>query len=319
METRLSRRRALAVIAGLGAAAAMSGANAAREPLLEWRGTALGADATLVFAAADQVRAEEAIAASLAEVERLERIFSLHLARSEICHLNEHGVLRHPSLDMRNLLLQARALHRATEGLFDPTVQVIWDRIRSGIDADRTREGRVPSHLVERIGFEHVEIDSDRIALPAGVSITLNGIAQGYITDRVADVLRQRGWRNVLIDLGETRALAGNSFDVAIGGGSTRLALRDAALASSSAAPLPVGSTGLVSHVFDPRTGTPASTRWATVSVRHASATIADALSTALLLTDTGKAGAAGRIVSRFPGTTAWFTAPGRADVVVGN
>ena len=40
-----------------------------------------------------------------------------------------------------------------------------------------------------------------------GMAVTLNGVAQGYITDRVADLLRVRGFDNVLVELGEIRAL----------------------------------------------------------------------------------------------------------------
>lgn len=41
----------------------------------EWGGTALGADATFIFADADRERAEQATEACLAEVERLEEVF----------------------------------------------------------------------------------------------------------------------------------------------------------------------------------------------------------------------------------------------------
>ena len=39
------------------------------------------------------------------------------------------------------------------------------------------------------------------------MAVTLNGIAQGYITDRVADLLRAEGLEKVMIDLGEIRTL----------------------------------------------------------------------------------------------------------------
>ena len=38
--------------------------------------------------------------------------------------------------------------------------------------------------------------------------------AQGYITDRVADLLRQEGYDHAMVELGETRAIGDNLNDV---------------------------------------------------------------------------------------------------------
>ena len=37
------------------------------------------------------------------------------------------------------------------------------------------------------------------------MAITLNGIAQGFITDRIADLLRNEGFEQAVVDLGEWR------------------------------------------------------------------------------------------------------------------
>ncbi|GLI92757.1 hypothetical protein LMG27198_17490 [Methylocystis echinoides] len=39
------------------------------------------------------------------------------------------------------------------------------------------------------------------------MALTLNGIAQGYITDRVCDLLRREGVGHTMVDMGELRAL----------------------------------------------------------------------------------------------------------------
>jgi thiamine biosynthesis lipoprotein len=41
-----------------------------------------------------------------------------------------------------------------------------------------------------------------------GMALTLNGVAQGFITDRCTDVLRAHGFDRMLVDMGEPRALA---------------------------------------------------------------------------------------------------------------
>lgn len=58
------------------------------------------------------------------------------------------------------------------------------------------------------VGWQGIEVEPSRLALARrGMAVTLNGIAQGYITDRVAEMLRGAGMGNVLVSLGETRAL----------------------------------------------------------------------------------------------------------------
>ncbi len=316
MKPEVTRRRALAVLAGLGLAAGGARA-AASAPVLEWRGTALGADATLVFANADRQRAEQALAACLAEINRLERIFSLYLETSEISRLNRHGHLNQPSFDMQVLLSQSLMMHQASEGLFDPTVQAIWEFRRDQAARGSDATGALPASVLAKVGLGKITIDPEEVVLPQGVSISLNGIAQGYITDRVADILRRRGWKDVLIDLGETRALEGRPFDVLIRESGRKISITNGALATSSSAPLAVGARGELPHLFDPRSGLAASRVWSAVTVMHASAAHADALSTALMACGGEDTRLVRRIMSRFASARAWITRPGRDDLVI--
>lgn len=319
MEPKLTRRRALAVLAGLGLAA--HGVRAAPARVLEWRGTALGADATLIFADADRAEAEAALATCLNEIERLEGIFSLHLDTSEISRLNAHGKLVQPSFDMQALLTRSIELHRATEGLFDPTVQAIWKFHLDQAAANADASGVLPDDVLDKVGLDKIAVMGDGVRLRPGMSISLNGIAQGYITDRVADILHGRGWKDVLIDLGETRALEGRTFDVMIGDSERRVALSNGALATSSSAPLLVGASGMLPHLFHPRSGTAAPRAWSTVTIAHASATVADALSTALMLCGgrgDGGEQTARRIVSRVPAARAWITRQDGGELLIG-
>ena len=43
--------------------------------------------------------------------------------------------------------------------------------------------------------------------MPRGSAITLNEIAQGYVTDKVVDLLRSQRGAQSLVDMGETRAI----------------------------------------------------------------------------------------------------------------
>jgi hypothetical protein len=94
------------------------------------------------------------------------------------------------------------------------------------------------------------------------MAITLNGIAQGYITDRIADLLRHEGFEQAVVDLGEWRALGshpeGRPWRAATREGS--IALSDNALAVSSGAGTAFETSARFHHIFDPATGASAST-----------------------------------------------------------
>lgn len=302
MSPLMTRRRALAILAcGTGAIAASAARSAA---CYEWHGIALGADASLLFHDASRKRAEEAVAASMAEVDRLEAIFSLFLPDSEISRLNREGRISAPSLDLRAVLDLSRRLHSLTDGLFDPTIQPVWRHYADlALKSSVLFDGGI-SRCLEAVGMERVAVGGEEVRLPPGAAITLNGIAQGYITDRVADILRLRGWTSVLADLGEVRALEGRTFDVLVRGGAGTVSLAGGALATSATEGTLIGSGSGISHVLNPKTGAPAH-QWRTVTVRHTSAAVADGVSTALLLADRTQAR---RILSRLSGASAWAT-----------
>jgi len=79
--------------------------NASTTPQLRtWRGAALGADAVLQIHHPDPAAADRMIERSLAEVERLERVFSLYRDDSALVCLNKEGRLDDPPLDLVRLL-----------------------------------------------------------------------------------------------------------------------------------------------------------------------------------------------------------------------
>ena len=309
-ETLLTRRRALVILAAAGASAFV-GRGAAAE--VEWRGTALGADARIVLAGSDQKAARAVLAECLAEADRLEEIFSLYRSSSEIVRLNRQGFLSGASPELRQLLRACHRLHALTDSLFDPTIQPLWrayaERCRDGNGAMAACDA-ARAELLGRIGMTRVDVVGDAVRMAEGTELTLNGIAQGYITDRIAELLARRGYRNVLIDLGEVRALGsrddGSAFEIEWREVGRRLALSSAALAVSSGDALVFSAEGGVAHILDPRTGL-SPRYWRSVAVRHPSATIADALSTALTLASPEDAR---RIASRVPEAQVWSAGP---------
>ncbi len=278
-----TRRRALRILV---AAAAASVAPRSASSQTEWRGTALGADVSISFADAEGAATQAAVAEILLEIERLEAVFSLQRGDSELSRLNAASRLESPSPDLLNVLSIARMAHAATLGRFDPTVQPLWRFFVDWYARDRGRARPGDEDLAAAralVGFGRIRASAAAIELPVGAALTLNGIAQGYITDRASALLRRAGFRRVLVDLGETRALDGradgDAWRVGLPDG-RRVALQDGALATSAGAATRFADNG-DHHIFDPVDGRPAR-RWDWLAVAHKSAAVADALSTGL-------------------------------------
>ena len=296
----LSRRRFIGVMAaaaGLGLVP-FGRAAGAEAHLVTWHGQAMGAVATLQVHHHDRGAAERLVERSLAEVRRLEAVFSLYREDSALVSLNRRGVLVAPPADLVALLAECRRCWELTEGAFDPTVQALWILYRdhfSKPDADPQGPAQaMVGDALERVGFGKMAFDANRIALPRrGMGLTLNGIAQGYVTDRVVDILRAGGIASSLVDMGESRAIGsrptGEPWRVGIADpdhpeavGDTLEAV-DHAVATSGGYGFRFDPAGRFNHLIDPRTGSPAHLH-RSVTVVLPAATAADALSTAFSL-----------------------------------
>jgi len=316
----VSRRRALTILAA-GAGATLLPWLPARARYFEWTGTAMGADATIRLYHHDRAVAAAAVEAARAEIERLEELFSLYRPRSELSRLNRAGFLAQPSHDMRRIIALARRFGELSDGAFDVTVQALWrlytDHFaRAGADPAGPSPGAIADALT-RVDYRRIEATADRIALAPGMEVTLNGIAQGYVTDRVAELLRGRGWSHVLVNLGETRALdgcaEGRPWSVALDGARTEngapivIGLADRAVATSGGYATRFDPTGRHHHLFDPARGE-STHHYHAVTVVADDATTADAISTALYVTAPERAAA---LLGRAGKVEAWLTAVG--------
>ena len=296
---RLTRRRMITISAA-AAGSLVAGrlfAATTTEPV-RWRGSALGAQVSIEMFHPDRVEAEQLIARSIAEVRRLEGLFSLYQPSSAICELNRTGMLIAPDPDMVALLRASLSFADLTGGAFDPTVQPLWRLYQDHFAAEHADPAGPSSlHLaaaLAKVGYSQLRVDDDRIVLHRrGAAITLNGIAQGYATDRVVDLLRRAGVSTTLVDMGEIRALAarpdGTPWQVGLadaerpGHISETIPLVDRAVATSAATGFRFDPDGRFTHLFDPHSGrSPALYR--SVSVVAPTATEADALSTAFSL-----------------------------------
>lgn len=317
---RAGRRRVLGIVAAAAGLPLLPrgllGANEEAPVTYTWKGRALGAPARLTLVHPERSVAEGAIALCLDEVMRLERVFSLYDPGSELTRLNRDGRLDVASHDLRMLLAESRRLTVASGGAFDVTVQPLW---RAHAD-HFARPGADPAGPDPRsvdaaralVGAAGIDLSGTgvRLARP-GMALTLNGIAQGFITDRVAGLLRNAGFDRVLVQLGEISALDAPSDDA---GWRVRipdpllptrtvttLDLVNRAVATSSGQATPFETSARHHHILDPATGR-SPNRYRGTTVIAGRAALADALSTALYILPP-REGA--RLVQGEPGTRA--------------
>ena len=57
------------------------------------------------------------------------------------------------------------------------------------------------------VSLQRVAFDAQAIVMPAGMALTLNGVVQGFIADKVAVLLTAEGLTDILINTAEFRAL----------------------------------------------------------------------------------------------------------------
>jgi thiamine biosynthesis lipoprotein len=278
-----NRRRFLTLFAAAGAAPAIL--DFARRDGFVWRGTALGADAEMRIAGLDKAEALRVVHLVTQEVERLEAIFSLYRPDSELSKLNRDGFLSGPSHDFRLLLEQSLAFWKLTDGAFNPAIQPVWSFLARHFAKSSSVPDADELHAKLRLcDPSALKMSAARIAIAPGMALTFNGIAQGYITDAAARILEGEGLSDILIGLGEFYALPGKSWRVGIAGSDTILDLAQRAVAQSAGRGTLFTPDGRWHHLIDPRTGSSAN-HVKSVTVSAPSATLADALSTALGVT----------------------------------
>jgi len=165
------------------------------------------------------------------------------------------------------------------------------------------------------VGWSGVELAGASVSLAQpGMGLTLNSIGQGFITDRCAEVLRAHGFSQVLVDMGEPRAMAAKPDGTAwqIGLADPRepsrsvhtLSVTDQAVSTSGGYGTKLDAAGLYTHLINPHTALTAPA-YESVTVLAPTATQADALSTTLALIPRGDVAARLALLRTQPGCRA--------------
>lgn len=118
MASPITRRRAICIMAAAAGLPLLDlrGRAEAAVAAVTWRGRALGAPATLILNLESQADAAGLVDRVVAEVARLERVFSLYQRDSALAELNRTGAIAAPPPDLVNLLEASRGFWETTGG-----------------------------------------------------------------------------------------------------------------------------------------------------------------------------------------------------------
>lgn len=272
----------------------------------------------ILFAAeGDAARLEEGFCLVEELVHQYESRFTRFSPDSELSALNRSsGTWFVASAELYELVSLSYDYFQNTGELFNPGILNALEHAgyNRSMDEIRTR-GFFP--LAEdgwpwlSTHFGHIQLDDERqaIFLPASLRIDLGGIAKGWIVERAAIALA-RFAQACLVDAGGDLFMVGLPEHTS----AWTVAIEDPFDESKNIAVLSVGPGAVATstitkrcwkaggeerhHLIDPRTGRPAETGWASVTVIAPHATQAEVLAKSILI---GGPGAAGVLLERFP------------------
>lgn len=263
---------------GLLASALLGGPAMPAEPDESWESrSSMGTLLEIAVRGAAPACRSRMLDAAFREADRLEDEFSNWRDSTALSAFNAMAGLgfQPVSADLGALLRLANRLRLDSSGAFDVT-------LGGAILARRRGERAPPPSPTETWSGRLLTSGLAAALTRPGMAVDLGGIAKGYAVDRICELLERSGAREGLVNFGRSsiRAFGPSAWRVVLPGRRTgpgfTIELRGMALGTSE-------SSGGADAILDPVSGLPASGP-ATASVRHRSAAVADAWSTAVLV-----------------------------------
>lgn len=221
--------------------------------------------------------------------ENLEHTLSKTLKDSDVYKLNNTEGFVSVSEDTLKTVERAIYYGELSGGRFDITiapVSALWD-FKNQVVPSRDEI----SEALQNVDYHSVEIKNGEIALN-GSQIDLGGIAKGYIADKAAEYLKEKGVKKALVNFGGNIRTVGRynigikkPFDDSV---IASIELSDKCAVTSGIYERYIQKDGKIyHHILDPKTGYGVENELAAVTVIGEKALDCDALSTVCMLSGT--------------------------------
>jgi len=260
----------------------------------------LGSPFEITVVANDTLQANEYIDLAVGEVKRIENLISDWIPTTQISEINKNAGIKEVKVDKEvfELLQRSVKISKLTSGAFDvsyASMDKIW-KFDGSMKEMPSAEAIKKS--VEKIGYQNIIFNENEMTVFLkfqGMKLGLGGIGQGYIADKVKDLLKSKGCHSGLVNVsGDINSWGkqpdGSLWTVGIINPMNKnkvfatFPLEDSAVETSGSYEKFVTFNGIrYAHIIDPRTGYPAQ-GVVSVSVFAKQTEIADALATGIFV-----------------------------------
>ncbi len=238
--------------------------------------------------------ADKAADECIAEISRLDKLWNVTAAESDIYRVNTQGTAQ-VSADTAELIRFALGMNGSTGGALDITLYPVLREWGFTTGEYRVPDEETITKLLQNTGAEKVSVESDTVSLPQGYMLDLGSVGKGEAGSRAAEILRQNGVTSALLDLGGNIQTVGRKPD----GGRWKIGLKDprgrgiygvietedSAVVTSGGYERYFEQDGMTyHHILDPNTGRPADSGIISATVTGSDGRLCDALSTALFV-----------------------------------
>jgi FAD:protein FMN transferase len=263
----------------------------------------IGSPFEITVIANDTIQGNEYTKLAIGEVKRIENLISDWIPITQISQVNQNAGLKPVKVDTEVFELVERAIKisKITNGAFDisyASMDKIW-KFDGSMTAMPTSEAIKKS--VEKIGYQKVILDKQNSTIllkDVGMKLGLGGIGQGYIADKIKELLLSKGCKSGIVNVSGDintwgKQIDGKPWTVGIVNPVNKnkvfatFPLVDSAVETSGNYEKYVTFNNIrYSHIIDPRTGYP-SQGVVSVSVFAKQTEIADALATGIFVLGT--------------------------------
>ena len=115
--------------------------------------------------------------------------------------LNSQGSLEDVPPQLSLMLERSRLVHRLTEGSFEPSILPLLQAMQDASARGEQLHSNNAGELLSRVDYPRVQTGNG-VRLGEGMSLTLDGIAKGYIAQEMSRELARMGCPNHLVNAG---------------------------------------------------------------------------------------------------------------------